>query len=71
MEERQIGLDFNILGTHFTRDKAFMAMKIQAVVFLVFTLKMEAAWSSKSLLSCITTWCHNPEDPDLHIYFIF
>jgi hypothetical protein len=27
-----------------------------------FTLKMEAAWSSETLVSYITTWCHNPDD---------
>jgi len=34
-----------------------------------FTLKMEAARPSKTLVSChITTWCHNPEDHDLKHY---
>jgi len=30
---------------------------------LPFTMKMEAAWNSETLVSChITTWRHKPED---------
>jgi len=35
-----------------------------------FTLKMEAAWPSKTLESYhIITWCHNPEDDNLNLYY--
>jgi len=53
------------------------AMKIQVVVswdvtpcsYVLgyhFTLKMEAAYPSETLVSChISTWCHTPEDCNL------
>jgi hypothetical protein len=61
------------------RFEVFMAMKIRVQVFRVvtprsvvvgcfrgpFTLKMEAEWSSETLVS-YTTWRHNTEDLDLH-----
>jgi len=35
---------------------------------LHFTLKIEAAWSSETLVSCHVTACHhNPEDHDLNV----
>jgi len=49
-----------------------MAVKIQVTLFWVMTLcsdvtlKMETAWTSKTLASCyFTTLCHNPEDCNL------
>jgi len=29
---------------------------------------MEAAWTSETLASYITTWRHNPEELDLNLY---
>jgi hypothetical protein len=34
----------------------------------IFTLKMEAASTSETLLSYNTTWRHNPEDLDLSLH---
>jgi hypothetical protein len=53
------------------RSDVFTAMKIQVVVFCVFTprdftLKVEAGWSSEASVSYRnTTWRHNPKDLDL------
>jgi hypothetical protein len=35
----------------------------------LFILKMEAAWTSKIMISHHNIiWCHSPEDPNLKIY---
>jgi hypothetical protein len=48
-----------------------MVVNIQVKVFWVVTLKMEAARSSKTLVSyCSTRWHNNPEGLDLKILFI-
>jgi hypothetical protein len=58
----------------------FMAMTIQVAIFWVVMLcsdlvgyqhflKMEAAWSSKMLVSYITTQHHNPEDHGMNLVY--
>jgi hypothetical protein len=55
------------------RFEVFTAVKIQVEVFLnvLFTMKMEAAWTSETVPYHITTWRHNLEEQELNFsYFL-